>query len=359
MTTRLAPRQERTLTTDLPDEQILQTAAKALVALGAPDVQVDHTLGCVTGTTRAHGWGWGEHVTIRLEGREAQASTIVIRTDPWMKASLIDWGEASRTIDAIALAFDRAAASPPMATGGDVPVALPSLAGIPADAPDVAPPVPTPPQRPIWEASGDRTDPFTTRPPVRQRNAGTGRRRRVWHFAAGVVAVVCLIGAAVVMQVGGAAFGERVDVMQRVPIPGERVLYVRGPTDFTVFYELRDDGQDDVVAPPLTIEVAREDGRFVPLGRPWIDQTYAIPGHRGRAVATFSADAGEYLLTVDGRAPVHAMVAIGENPFWPLALAALLVSAAVMVMVPVVISAFRQSGRRKEVQTGPQPAFVR
>jgi hypothetical protein len=357
MTTRLSPRQERTLTTDLPHEQILQTAAAALVALGAPDVQVDHVRGCVTGTTRAHGLAWGEHVTIHLESGDAHASTVVIRTDPWMKATLVDWGEANHTIDAIATAFDRAAATRPAPTGA--PDAPPSAAGILAGTPDVDPPVPSPPRRPIWEASGDRAEPPDAGQPARRHDAGANRRRRGWYLTAGALAVFCLIGAAVVMQVGGARFEERVDVMQRVPIPGQRVLYAGEPTEFTIFYEVPGAAPEDVVAPPLTIHVVRQDGQLAQLDQPWLDQTYALPGHSGRAVATFAADAaGEYLLMVHGRAPSDAMLAIGESPFGPLLWAGLLVFVAVVALALLVLVALlrgRAARRRASASLGQPP----
>jgi hypothetical protein len=346
MTTRLSPRQERTLTTDLSDEQILQTAATALVALGAPDVQLDRALGCVVGTIRASMRSWGERVTIRIihEGRPGE---VLVQTEPWLKTTLLDWGKASRTIDAITAALDRADASRPTVFDGDEPVGRPDVAGDDSGRPDVPPPVPTPPQRPAWELPGGKV--------------GSGRRHQGWYIVAWVVALLCLVGAAVVMQVGDGAFEERVEVMQRVPIPGQRVLYAREPTEFTVFYELRGAAQEDVVAPPLTIDVGRQDGQLVPLDRPWLDQSYALPGHSGRAVATFSVDAGDYLLTVDGNAPSGAMLAIGVSPFGPLLWAGLLVAVAVVVLVlSVAVGWLRhRTARRRSSAPFEQPRLHR
>jgi hypothetical protein len=352
MTTRLSPRQQRTLTTNLSDEQILQTAASVLVDLGAPDVQIDRTLGCVQGTTRASGWSWGEHVTIRID-HQRHAGEVVVRTEPWMKATLLDWGEASRTIDAIATAFDRADAQRPASVGGDEPLGPPAVPRGTGGYPDVPPPIPNPPQRPIWETPGGRLEPFPSRGANGRANDRAERRRRRWYVAAGVVAVLCLTGAKVIMQVGGASFEDRVEEMQRVPIPGQRVLHARGPTDFTVYYELRGAAQEDVVAPPLTIDVVRQDGELVPLDQPWMDQTYALPGHSGRSVATFTADeAGEYLLMVRGNAPDRAMLAIGASLFGPLLWAGLLVVVAVVVMVLLVaVGGLRRRTARRRAST--------
>jgi hypothetical protein len=334
MTTRLSPRQERRLTTSLSDEQILQTASSALIGLGAHDVQVDDALGIVKGTTRATGRSWGEHVTVRIEGREGQTGAVVVRCEPWLKVTLVDWGEASRTIESIAAAFDRAVEQDVTGAVGDEPFGRVPVTGGGDGQPEARFPATYSPQRPIWE-TGAQVSP--------------GTRRKGWYLLAGVIAILCLVGAVVVMHIGGETFPDRVEDLERVTIPGQMVLQASGPTEYTVYYEVSGAAQEDVMTPPLTIEVEGPAGQPVGLDAPGIDQTYALPGHSGRAVATFAADApGAYLVQVVGDAPSNAVLAIGESLFGPLLLAGMLVLVAVVALLPVAVSAIcsRTAGRK-------------
>jgi hypothetical protein len=323
MHVRMPARRECRFAVSLSDQQILRTAAAALIDLGAQALDVDEAAGCIVATTGTSWRSWGERVTVRIWSRTGRVGNVVVRSEPRVVMTLGDWGKADHNISELVAAFDGKLGQD-AADLGEGPRTVPYPATNRWD-------------HPPWLTPAEQ---------VRPDKLPTG-----WYWLAGVIALGCVFAAAVLLSTGDRGFVDRVDAFGRVGIPGELVMNVSEPKALTVFYEAAGAGQENAAVPALTIWIAEPSGEVVELAPPQVEMSYDLPGHSGQAVGTFSADTpGDYLVRVEGEAPADAVLAVGESPFGPLFGAALLVLVAITVaLTPAVVAAVRRrtAGRRR------------
>jgi len=145
--------------------------------------------------------------------------------------------------------------------------------------------------------------------------AGEGGRPSVaGYWLGGALLAVAVLGAIAWFVLGMVRFGDAVDELERVPIPGSRVVTL--PEGRNAIYYESPDGEDADI-PALQIQIAPVGGgAAVPIESHSGKVSYSISGHAGRSMAGLDVpQSGDYGVSVDGVdvAPGVAELAIGEG----------------------------------------------
>ena len=129
------------------------------------------------------------------------------------------------------------------------------------------------------------------------------RASTLGYWLAGLVGLAAVAGAIAWFVLGFTGLGDRVDDLERVPIPGSAVVTLEQGKN-AVYYEGRGD-------PSLQIRLRALDGIDVVVGPHGGDVTYDVNGHSGRSVAGFTLErSGDYELSVDGP---RGVLAVGKG----------------------------------------------
>lgn len=132
-----------------------------------------------------------------------------------------------------------------------------------------------------------------------------------WYWAAGLIAVVGVVGAVAWGLVAYGAIGDRVDGFARDALPGQVVVPIETAGTYAAFYEAADTDR----VPSLEVGVTGPDGAAVPVAGYGADLRLERADVVSRAVATFDASApGDYVVTATGVAPGGATFAVGAVP---------------------------------------------
>ncbi|MFL5846788.1 MAG: hypothetical protein ACJ762_19065 [Solirubrobacteraceae bacterium] len=120
------------------------------------------------------------------------------------------------------------------------------------------------------------------------------RASALGYWLAGLIGVAAVGGAIAWFIAGFGGLSDRVDALQRVPIPGAGTLTLEaGGT--TLYYE----GPGGV--PGLDLSIRALDGSPVKIHSQRDDTAYTLSGHHGQSVAGFHVDrTGRYRIRVSG-----------------------------------------------------------
>ncbi|HEX6387790.1 MAG TPA: hypothetical protein VFZ89_00030 [Solirubrobacteraceae bacterium] len=140
------------------------------------------------------------------------------------------------------------------------------------------------------------------------------RPSRAGYWAGGALIAVAVLGAIAWFVVGMVRFGDAVDDLQRVSIPGSADVTLTAGRK-SIYYE--GPGGSDAEVPPLHISVAAlPGGAPVAVGGHSGSVSYSISGHAGRSIAGFRAPRdGRYRVSADATygAPGVAQLAVGRG----------------------------------------------
>ncbi len=194
-------------------------------------------------------------------------------------------------------------------------------------------------------ATIERPTVFAPSPPRQPTAAG------IW---VGLVAVVLALAAIVtVAGVSYATYRDRIRSLSRTPAPG--TLVVRAPAGADRFLYL--EGAEGISLPELAVRVTDPNGHRVSVVAYRLDLHYDAPSHPsrvGRALATFLASTtGSYRVSVVGKVPPGATVAVGENVAGDVAPALAAIAVLLVVAIVGLVVAIATGARRSRARSGP------
>jgi hypothetical protein len=137
------------------------------------------------------------------------------------------------------------------------------------------------------------------------------RASALGYWIGGAFLAAALLGAIAWFVIGMVRFSDAVDDLQRVAVPGERVMTLSAGRK-AIYYE--GPGGEDAVIPPLRVRVAAQDGGpALAIGEHAGSVSYSMGGHAGRSLAGVRVPrSGRYRVAVEGSGS-GAQLAIGRG----------------------------------------------
>lgn len=177
------------------------------------------------------------------------------------------------------------------------------------------------------------------------------RPRGRWYLVFVAIGVVGLIVGGGVIVRSVVTFADRIDGFHRVGVPGTETITL-DEGSYTVYFETS--GGSSTFGADVAISAPNE--QVVELQSYSSTVTYDVPGHNGRAVWSFRADAaGDYTVTADGR---FGVVAVGPGLGRGLVSGilvgiGLILVTAVAAIVGIIVVAVRRGRSRAHGQSVP------
>ena len=140
---------------------------------------------------------------------------------------------------------------------------------------------------------------------------------KLGYWIGGALAVLAPLAAVALGVSSVVGFANRVDDLQRVPIPGQGEVTLAEAGGYTVYYEA-DGVAESGEIPEATVSLARveagDDSAGVALESYDGSFTYDVSGHEGQAVLTFTVDEpGTYLLAASDVSEAGGTLAVGRS----------------------------------------------